>query len=109
MEGFGGQPNEPVVQPVQFAQFEKPKKVADKAVNTLDLLQDVPLVVTAELGRTKMLVKDILRLTVGSVIELDKMAGEPIDILVNGKVIARGEVIAVNENFGIRITEIIRE
>ena len=101
--------NEPVVQPVQFAQFEKSEPPADKPVNTLDLLQDVPLVVTAELGRTKMLVKDILKLTVGSVIELDKLAGEPVDILVNGKIIARGEVIAVNENFGIRITEIVKE
>ncbi len=101
--------NEPIVQPVQFAQFEKNQKVPDKPVNTLELLQDVPLVVTAELGRTKMLVKDILKLTVGSVIELDKLAGEPVDILVNGKIIARGEVIAVNENFGIRITEIVKE
>lgn len=76
--------------------------------SNLDILQDVPLTITVEIGRAKMLVKDILKLTVGSVIELDKLAGEPVDILVNGKVIAKGEVIAVNENFGVRILEIVR-
>jgi flagellar motor switch protein FliN/FliY len=84
------------------------KATVSSEESNLDILQDVPLTITVEIGRAKMLVKDILKLTVGSVIELDKLAGEPVDVLVNGKVIAKGEVIAVNENFGVRILEIIK-
>jgi len=84
------------------------KTTVSSEESNLDILQDVPLTITVEIGRAKMLVKDILKLTVGSVIELDKLAGEPVDILVNGKVIAKGEVIAVNENFGVRILEIVK-
>lgn len=73
----------------------------------LDLLHDVEMEVTAELGRTKMLVKELLSLLPGAVIELDRAAGGPADLLVNGRMIARGEVVVVDENFGIRITEII--
>lgn len=73
----------------------------------IDLLKDVPLHVHAELGRTKMVVKEILRLGVGSVIELEKETGDPIDILVNNKLIARGEVVEIDGNFGVRVTEII--
>ncbi|KWX08826.1 flagellar motor switch protein FliN, partial [Hydrogenibacillus schlegelii] len=74
---------------------------------TLQLLLDVPLEVTVELGRTKRLIKDILSLAPGSIIELDKLAGEPVDIYVNHKRIARGEVVVIDENFGVRVTEII--
>jgi flagellar motor switch protein FliN/FliY len=84
------------------------KTTVSSEESNLDILQDVPLTITVEIGRAKMLVKDILKLTVGSVIELDKLAGEPVDVLVNGKVIAKGEVIAVNENFGVRILEIVK-
>ncbi|OPZ64810.1 MAG: Flagellar motor switch protein FliN [Candidatus Aerophobetes bacterium ADurb.Bin490] len=69
---------------------------------------DVPLSVTVELGRTNKLVREVLDLSPGSVIELDKLAGEPVDILVNGKYIAKGEVVVIDENFGIRITDIVR-
>jgi flagellar motor switch protein FliN/FliY len=89
-----------------FPQLEKTTVSSEES--NLDILQDVPLTITVEIGRAKMLVKDILKLTLGSVIELDKLAGEPVDILVNGKVIAKGEVIAVNENFGVRILEIVK-
>jgi flagellar motor switch protein FliN len=75
---------------------------------SLDIVLDVPLQVTVELGRTEKLVRDILELSPGSVIELDKLAGEPVDILVNQKYIAKGEVVVIDENFGIRITDIIR-
>ena len=78
-----------------------------KKGNSIDLIMDVPLDVTIELGRTLMSVKDILALGVGSVIELDRMAGEPVDILVNDKLIAKGEVIVVDESFGVRITSIV--
>ncbi|MGC9669196.1 flagellar motor switch protein FliN [Planosporangium sp. 12N6] len=75
--------------------------------NGLDLLHDVEMEVTAELGRTRMSVRELLSLTPGNVVELDRAAGGPADLLVNGKLIARGEVVVIDENFGIRITEII--
>jgi flagellar motor switch protein FliN/FliY len=84
---------------------EKKMTVYDQS---LDLILDVPLQVTVELGRTNKLVKDVLGLSPGSVIELDKLAGEPVDILVNQKYIAKGEVVVIDENFGIRITDIIK-
>lgn len=77
------------------------------AIRSLELLSEVEMGVTAELGRTRLLVKDILALTPGSVIELDRAAGSPIDVLVNGTLIARGEVVVIDEEFGIRISEII--
>jgi flagellar motor switch protein FliN/FliY len=73
----------------------------------LSLLLDIPLEITAELGRTRMIINDLLQLGQGSVIELNKLAGEPLEILVNQKLIARGEVVVVNEKFGIRLTDII--
>lgn len=73
----------------------------------IELLLDIPLEITAELGRTRMIINDLLQLGQGSVIELNKLAGEPLEILVNQKLIARGEVVVVNEKFGIRLTDII--
>ncbi|MBL3538760.1 flagellar motor switch phosphatase FliY [Aminivibrio sp.] len=73
----------------------------------IDLVADIPVRVTVELGRTRKNISDILNMTPGSVIELDKMAGEPVDILVNGKLVAKGEVVVIDENFGVRITEIV--
>jgi flagellar motor switch protein FliN/FliY len=73
----------------------------------LDLLLSVPLKITAELGTCKMLVEDILKLGTGSIVALDRLAGGPVDLLVNDKLVARGEVIAIDENFGVRITELI--
>ena len=73
----------------------------------LDLILDIPLKVTVELGRTKMLVSELLNLGQGSVIELNKLAGEPMEILVNDKLVARGEAVVVNEKFGVRLTDII--
>jgi len=73
----------------------------------LDLLHDVEMEVSAELGRTRMSVRELLSLNPGAIVELDRAAGSPADLLVNGRLIARGEVVVVDENFGIRITEII--
>lgn len=73
----------------------------------LNLIMDIPLKVTVELGRTKMPVSELLNLTQGSVIELAKLAGEPMEVLVNDKLIARGEAVVVNEKFGVRLTDII--
>jgi flagellar motor switch protein FliN/FliY len=70
-------------------------------------VQDIPLELTVELGRTRLLIKDILELRAGSIVELEKMAGEPVDILANGLLVARGEVVVIEDAFGVRITEII--
>lgn len=94
--------------PVQAAQFT-PLATAPVQVNeaNIGLILDVPLQVTVELGRTKKSIKDILELSNGSIVELDKLAGEPVDIHVNGKLLAKGEVVVIDENFGVRITDIV--
>ncbi len=79
----------------------------DEKIRKLDLILDIPLRVSVELGRTKILVNDLLQLGQGSVIELHKLAGEPMEVLVNDKLVARGEVVVVNEKFGVRLTDII--
>ena len=81
--------------------------VGDKERERLELLMDIKLDVSIELGRTRMLLRDILELGPGSVIELDKMAGETVDLLINNKKLAEGEVVVVDENFGVRITHLI--
>ncbi|MBA2878685.1 flagellar motor switch protein FliN/FliY [Anoxybacillus kamchatkensis] len=96
------------VQPVAFASFE-PAPLPETESRNLDMLLDIPLQVTVELGRTKRSVQDILSLSSGSIIELDKLAGEPVDILVNNKLIAKGEVVVIDENFGVRVTSIISQ
>jgi flagellar motor switch protein FliN/FliY len=78
-----------------------------KRERNLDLILDIPLRVAVELGRTKMVVSDLLNLGQGSVIELNKLAGEPMEVLVNDKLVARGEAVVVNEKFGVRLTDII--
>ncbi|OEH85830.1 flagellar motor switch phosphatase FliY [Desulfuribacillus stibiiarsenatis] len=103
---FGGiQPN---LQPAQFTSFD-PQKGKFAGEGNLNLLLDVPLQITVELGRTKRQIKDILELSQGSIIELDRLAGEPVDVLVNNKLIAKGEVVVIDENFGVRITDIISQ
>ena len=73
----------------------------------LDLILDIPLNVTVELGRNKMLINELLQLGQGSVIELTKMVGEPLEVMVNNKLVARGEVVVINEKFGVRLTDIV--
>ncbi|MGO4887771.1 flagellar motor switch phosphatase FliY [Anaerobacillus sp. MEB173] len=96
------------VQPVAFSSFDPPHLQQPETKN-LNMLLDIPLQVTVELGRTKRTVKDILELSQGSIIELDKLAGEPVDILVNNKLIAKGEVVVIDENFGVRVTDIVSQ
>jgi len=93
------------VSPVQFSQLGEME--VEGTPGNIGMLYDVPLNVTVELGRTRRSVRDILELTQGSVIELDKLAGEPVDVLVNNTLIATGEVVVIEENFGVRITEIV--
>lgn len=73
----------------------------------LDLILDIPLNVTVELGRNKMLINDLLQLGQGSVIELTKLVGEPLEVMVNNRLVARGEVVVINEKFGVRLTDIV--
>lgn len=101
----GVQVNEIPVQPVQFAPLQADYKPKD--MGNIDLIMDVPLQITVELGKTKKTIREILALGSGSVVELDKLAGEPVDLLVNGKLLAKGEVVVIDENFGIRVTDII--
>ena len=89
-----------------FPSFGAPSQ-AGGMMNELDMILDIPVQITVELGRTKITIKNLLQLAHGSVVELDAMAGEPMDVLVNGTLIAQGEVVVVNDKFGIRLTDII--
>jgi flagellar motor switch protein FliN/FliY len=102
--GYGGM-NPPNVQPVQFASLQMQQ--ASPESGNIGLIMDVNMEMTVELGRTRKLIKEILGMGEGTIIELDKLAGEPVDILVNHKLIAKGEVVVIDENFGVRVTEIV--
>ena len=95
------------VQPVQFQAFS-PMMGGTALQENIDLIKDVPLEVTVELGKTKKSIKEILEIAPGTIIELDKITGEPIDILVNGKLVAKGEVVVIEESFGVRVTDILK-
>lgn len=97
------------IQPAQFQSFVPMQNLDGIAPENIDLIMDVPLEVTVELGRTSKSIKEILDFSPGTIIELDKLAGEPIDVLVNGKFVAKGEVVVIEECFGIRVTEIIKD
>lgn len=94
------------VQRVEYTTFAEPQ-AAETGKANIDILYDIPLAITVELGRTQMPIRKILELGPGAVIQLDKLAGEPVDILANNKLIAKGEVVVIEENFGVRITDII--
>jgi flagellar motor switch protein FliN len=106
--GTGMQNRNVNVQPVQFSNLQMGGYPQADETN-LNLLLDIPLKVTVELGRTNKVIKEILELSQGSIIELDKLAGEPVDILVNNKLIAKGEVVVIDENFGVRVTDIVNQ
>lgn len=95
----------PAAEPLKAVPPEAVKSAG--ADRNIDLILDIPLRLTVELGRTKMLVSELLNLGQGSVVELNKLAGEPMEILVNDKLIARGEAVVVNEKFGVRLTDVI--
>lgn len=116
MPGYNGVPYQQMqpqmmqevnVQPAQFQAFSNDLAAVTQKEN-INLIMDVPLEVTVELGRTTKSIKEILEFAPGTIIELDKIAGEPIDVLVNGKYVAKGEVVVIEESFGVRITEIIK-
>ena len=100
----------PVEENDELAGEEGADKTNDEANGepaSLDLILDIPLTVTVELGRSKMLINDLLQLGQGSVVELTKLVGDPLEVLVNNKLVARGEVVVVNEKFGVRLTDIV--
>lgn len=94
------------VQPVQFASFEEEKATQVEPNKNLDILMDIKLQLTVELGKSVLPIKKVLELTRGSIVELDRVAGEPVDLYANGKLIAHGEVVVIEDNFGLRITGI---
>jgi flagellar motor switch protein FliN/FliY len=95
------------VQPASFASFATGGAGAPSSVNDINMILDIPVQLTVELGRTRIPIKNILQLAQGSVVELEALAGEPMDVLVNGYLIAQGEVVVVNDKFGIRLTDIV--
>jgi flagellar motor switch protein FliN/FliY len=97
----------PDVRPAQVFSKLTPGNAANAPASDIDLILDIPVQLTVELGRTKIPIRHILQLAQGSVVELDGLAGEPMDVLVNGCLIAQGEVVVVNDKFGIRLTDII--
>jgi flagellar motor switch protein FliN/FliY len=102
-KGGGGDKDENIVMTPEDS------RLARTDFSKLKMILDVPLKVSVELGRTKMLVNDLLQLGQGSVIELDKIAGEPMEILINDKLVAMGEVVVVNEKFGVRLTDVVSQ
>lgn len=100
-----GSPAAPDAQEFKLPDFQQVMQEAQ--VSSIDLLRDVDLNVKIELGRSRMLVEDVLKLTEGSVVELDKLAGDPVDVFVNDRLVARGEVLVLNDNFCVRINEIV--
>jgi flagellar motor switch protein FliN/FliY len=110
---FGGEPrdvNQPVtVSPAELAPLDEGDVKADPSTADLNLkmVLDIPVDVHVEIGHTRVSIRDLLRLGVGSVVELDRLAGQPADVIVNGKLIGQGDVVVVNETFGIRITKLV--
>ena len=105
-EGAGNEIQTETVAPASFTNFASTEGLTG-AGNDLNMILDIPVQLTVELGRTRIPIKHILQLAQGSVVELDALAGEPMDVLVNGFLIAQGEVVVVNDKFGIRLTDIV--
>jgi flagellar motor switch protein FliN/FliY len=106
-EGMPAESPAPAPAPTAPLSFDPLSGAVESTPRNLDLLMDIPLEVSVELGRVTMLVSELLEIGTGSIVELKKVAGEPVEVLVNGRLIARGEVVVVEDNFAVRITEII--
>jgi flagellar motor switch protein FliN/FliY len=95
-------------QPAEFDDKQRDPGTANRTGDTnLDVILDIPVTLSMEIGRTRVSIQDLLQLAKGSVVELDRMAGEPLDVLVNGTLVARGEVVVVNDKFGVRLNDVI--
>lgn len=100
-------PQDPPVQKADLPDLSGAATAATAPTPNLDLIKDIEVTLTVELGRTQMLIEEVLQLTPGKVVELEKLAGEALDILINGRLMARGEVVVVDDRFGIRITSVM--
>ena len=98
-----------IIRPLNSKEFQEDDAERDENASNRELLMKVPLEISVEIGRTRKLVKDILEFTQGSLVVLDKMAGEQADLYVNGECIAKGDIVVVEDNFGIRVTEILKK
>lgn len=97
------------LEPVEVDPDNSRASAAADEVNNLERILDIPLVVSVELGRTSIQIGDLLQLAQGSIVELSKLAGEPLDVLVHGKLVARGEAVVINDQFGVRLTDIVSQ
>ena len=95
------------VEPVKLETLKSPSVPAGGVGSDLDLIMDIPVILSMELGNTEIAIRNLMQLTQGSVVELDRFAGEPLDVLVNGTLIAHGEVVVVNDKYGIRLTDVV--
>jgi flagellar motor switch protein FliN/FliY len=102
-----GQSDDSEYQPAEFQNFQQDAEVIDTDDNKLDMILDISVTIALQIGRSKISIRNLMQLNQGSVVELDRLAGEPLDVLVNGTLIAHGEVVMVNEKYGIRLTDII--
>ncbi len=107
MEPGPASPPEREQQRPLWAPLDEPEPEGEIDPHNLGIVMDIPLEVSVELGRKRMSIRDILDMGAGSIVELDKIAGEPVDLLVNGRLVARGEVVVIEDNFAVRITEIV--
>lgn len=106
--GGGDAPQKPAAEPAPLDEFDPAARTQrSSGVHDLDVILDIPVRISMEVGNTEITIRNLLQLNQGSVIELDRLAGEPLDVLVNGTLIAHGEVVVVNEKFGIRMTDVI--
>ena len=104
---MGGSTDPAAVERAELQALESdPREVGEKDVK-LDVILDIPVTISMEIGRTRINIRNLLQLTQGSVVELDRLAGEPLDVLVNGTLVAHGEVVVVNDKFGIRLTDVL--
>jgi len=99
--------SEQEVEPVKLEELSNPAVPSGGIGSDLDLIMDIPVVLSMELGSTEIAIRNLMQLTQGSVVELDRFAGEPLDVLVNGTLIAHGEVVVVNDKYGIRLTDVV--
>ncbi|MFC3912182.1 flagellar motor switch protein FliN [Pseudaeromonas sharmana] len=97
------------VQPAHLEEFDEHAPISAEERRKLDTILDIPVTITMEVGRSQISIRNLLQLNQGSVVELDRVAGEPLDVLVNGTLIAHGEVVVVNDKFGIRLTDVISQ
>lgn len=97
------------VKPAELEEFSSDQPISAEERRKLDAILDIPVTITMEVGRSQISIRNLLQLNQGSVVELDRVAGEPLDVLVNGTLIAHGEVVVVNDKFGIRLTDVISQ